>query len=185
MADVKITALTQLGTVQNADALYVVEDSSNTSKYITASQLSDLFVVLARQVSAGTGLTGGGDLSADRTISVADGGIDTLQLAADSVTEDELAATAIGGGQVYFGHGTAAGAGTRLPSGWSVNRAATGQYVVTHNLGSSAYVLQANTVSPAFVAQLINIGSNSFEIRTFDTDALATDGAWHFVMLKY
>ena len=43
-----------------------------------------------RRIDAGTSLTGGGNLSANRTISVADRGIGTDQIANDAVTQDKL-----------------------------------------------------------------------------------------------
>lgn len=43
-----------------------------------------------RTVTAGTGLTGGGDLSANRTLSVATGGITATQLASDAVTTAKI-----------------------------------------------------------------------------------------------
>lgn len=48
-------------------------------------------VPTTRLISAGTGLTGGGDLSANRTISVASGGISTTQLADNAVSTAKLA----------------------------------------------------------------------------------------------
>ena len=47
--------------------------------------------ITGRAINTGSGLTGGGDLSADRTISVASGGIGTGQLANNAVTEAKLA----------------------------------------------------------------------------------------------
>lgn len=43
-----------------------------------------------RTITAGTGLTGGGSLAADRTISVASGGITATQLASDAVTTAKI-----------------------------------------------------------------------------------------------
>ena len=46
-------------------------------------------------VTAGTGLTGGGDLSANRTLSVASGGVGTTQLADSGVTTAKIANSAV------------------------------------------------------------------------------------------
>jgi len=54
-------------------------------------------------VSAGTGLTGGGDLSADRTISVAAGGIGTTQLADSGVTTAKIANDAVTAAKIADG----------------------------------------------------------------------------------
>lgn len=48
-----------------------------------------------RTISTSTGLTGGGDLSANRTISVASGGIDTTQLADEAVTTAKIEDAAV------------------------------------------------------------------------------------------
>jgi hypothetical protein len=44
-----------------------------------------------RTIATGTGLSGGGDLSADRTISIAAGGVGTTQLADNSVNMNKIA----------------------------------------------------------------------------------------------
>lgn len=49
----------------------------------------------SRQVAAGTGLTGGGALSSDRTLGISAGGVGATQLAADAVTAAKLAAGAV------------------------------------------------------------------------------------------
>jgi len=48
-----------------------------------------------RTITAGTGLSGGGDLSANRTISVASGGISATELASNAVTTAKIADAAI------------------------------------------------------------------------------------------
>lgn len=47
-------------------------------------------VVPSRTISAGTGLTGGGDLSANRTLSINTGGVGTTQLADNAVTTTKI-----------------------------------------------------------------------------------------------
>ena len=57
-------------------------------------------VPVTRTLNPGTGLTGGGDLSADRTLGVAAGGIGTTQLADGAVTADKIAANAVGSSEL-------------------------------------------------------------------------------------
>lgn len=46
-------------------------------------------------ITAGTGLTGGGSLASNRTLAIADGGVDTTQLAAGAVTTEKVEDAAI------------------------------------------------------------------------------------------
>ncbi len=70
------------------------------------------YVQFARQVIAGAGLTGGGDLSADRTLAVGAG--DGITVAADAVA---LASTVAGAGLTYSTGVLAVGAGAGLVVG--------------------------------------------------------------------
>ena len=87
-----------------------IEDSitggslSGTNLVLSRATLSDIIVDLSpissdidssRQVLTGTGLEGGGNLSADRTISISDGGVDTTQLADGAVTTIKVEDSAI------------------------------------------------------------------------------------------
>lgn len=81
-----------------------------------------LAVIYNRTVTAGTGLTGGGALTADRTISVAPGGIGTTQLADGGVTAAKLGSGAAASGHVATANGSGgvtyqAAPSASLPSG--------------------------------------------------------------------
>jgi hypothetical protein len=54
-------------------------------------------------ISAGTGLTGGGDLSTNRTLSIASGGVGTTQLADSGVTTAKIANSAVTGAKMASG----------------------------------------------------------------------------------
>ena len=80
------------------DRLTVNETGVNAT---TALQLGGTDVVLeTRAVNTTGSLTGGGDLTADRTLDVADGGIGTAELAADAVTSAKIAADAVGSSEI-------------------------------------------------------------------------------------
>jgi hypothetical protein len=68
--------------LQAATKLYV--DTADATKANTSTT-----------VTAGTGLTGGGDLSANRTISIANSGVSTAQLADSGVTTAKIADAAV------------------------------------------------------------------------------------------
>lgn len=58
-----------------------------------------------RTITAGTGLTGGGDLTADRTIGIAANGVDTTQIADGAVTDNKVDSEAAADGQVLTANG--------------------------------------------------------------------------------
>lgn len=68
------------------DVLLVGVYQGNTYKFRAGDLLQVAGVPTSRQVIAGTGLTGGGQLSANVTLSIATGGVGTTQLAASGVT---------------------------------------------------------------------------------------------------
>jgi hypothetical protein len=75
MADQKISQLTDGGAPQDTDELVLARSGSTLSLLYSSvkSAMQALFVPLARTITSGTGLTGGGDLSADRTLAVSYG----------------------------------------------------------------------------------------------------------------
>ena len=82
------TRITQLPTAPVADAnsLMLIVYQGNNYKIRVGDLLSVSGVPLTRQVIAGTGMTGGGALSSDVTLSVAVGGIGGTQLNSTGVT---------------------------------------------------------------------------------------------------
>ena len=81
------TRITQLqdAPVASGDGLLVYVYEGNTYKIRAGDLLSVAGVPTTRNVNAGTGLTGGGQLSADITLGVAPGGIGTAQLSTSGV----------------------------------------------------------------------------------------------------
>jgi hypothetical protein len=82
------TRVTQLPIAPVADenSLMMIVYQGNNYQIRVGDLLSVAGVPTSRQVIAGTGLTGGGQLSSNVTLSVANGGIGTTQLASSGVT---------------------------------------------------------------------------------------------------
>lgn len=91
---------------------------------------------------------------------------------------------------IYGGMINDSGTVIALPSGWSSVRNSTGNYTVTHNLGSAGYVV-VGTVQAASVAtderifQLINRGTNSFSYTTRGGSGGFADQVAHFILYYY
>lgn len=82
------TRITQLPTAPVADenSLMMIVYQGNNYQIRVGDLLSVAGVPTSRQVIAGTGMTGGGQLTGNVTLSVANGGIGTTQLASSGVT---------------------------------------------------------------------------------------------------
>jgi hypothetical protein len=76
-------------------ALVLSGDPTIALHPVTLQYLQASYPTTARTITAGTGLTGGGTLAADRTISIDTGGVGTTQLADNSVTNAKLADNAV------------------------------------------------------------------------------------------
>jgi len=82
---------------------HIIQNAGNISELeITATvQATAISGLNARTIVTGTGLTGGGDLSANRTLAIADAGVGTAQLADDAVSDAKVVNTlTIDGGTV-------------------------------------------------------------------------------------
>lgn len=75
-----------------------------------------------------------------------------------------------------------------LPKGWSSNQAATGVYVVTHNMGDAEYTVVAtadDTNGGNFVERVVNRGANSFQVITRNGAGTLSDVPFAFQMHRY
>jgi hypothetical protein len=61
----------------------------------------------------------------------------------------------------YMGTVTSGAAGSPFPSGWTVSNGSTGEYTITHNLGTTAYTV-ATLAHSSYFCELASKGSNSF-----------------------
>jgi hypothetical protein len=84
MANTKISALSSAGALAGTEELPIVQSAATVKT--TVQDIVDLAAPIARQIISGNGLTGGGDLSADRTLAVGAG--TGISVAADAVAVD-------------------------------------------------------------------------------------------------
>jgi len=77
-------------------------------------------------------------------------------------------------------------AGTPFPSGWSVALTATGRYTVTHNLGTTNYVVLAIAADAAAVkyCTIESRSTNSFIVRIANVTPALEDNAFMFVLFQ-
>ncbi len=88
--DAVTTGKIATGAVGTTDIADLAVTDGKLAGSITPSKVTGTAVVQARTITAGTGLSGGGDLSANRTIAIAAGGVGTTELADASVTPAKL-----------------------------------------------------------------------------------------------
>lgn len=89
------------------------------------------------------------------------------------------------GPKTYGGVVTSTGtAGTPFPSGWTAGKNATGDYTVTHNLGTTNYVVVGSAISGGKILLWSQSSSdgNQFNILTFNTAGTSTDTTFSFIL---
>jgi hypothetical protein len=85
-----------------------------------------------------------------------------------------------------FGEVASAGTGNRLPSGWSSSKLATGQYRVTHNLGTTGYTVTVGGYGASSIWPKLAVKSgNYFDVYAYNNSAGAADTAFTFDLRVY
>ena len=86
---------------------------------------------------------------------------------------------------VYAGRVADDGSAVNLPSGWTSAKTGTGQYTVTHNLGTTAYgVAGLSTSANQATINLSAINANDFRVITWNNTPTNTDLPWAFVLAE-
>ena len=81
----------------------------------------------------------------------------------------------------YPGTVTSNAAGTPFPTGWTVVNGSTGEYTITHNLGTTDYSVSALSHSSLF-CQLASKGANSFLLIWWASQSTTQDCDFDFVL---
>lgn len=79
----------------------------------------------------------------------------------------------------YMGTVTSGAAGSPFPAGWSVTNGSTGEYTITHNLGTTAYTVAALAHASNW-CQLASKGSNSFLLIFWSSQASTVNNDFDF-----
>ena len=91
--------------------------------------------------------------------------------------------------QIFHGYVDSSASAEDVPSGWSVTNPATGNYVVTHNLGLSSPYTDLRVVATPVEGEdtgvrptIIDLGANSFDVH-IDSDAGDANLAFFFIAI--
>ncbi len=137
--------------------------------------------------------------SAVTTVKIADAAVTTVKIADAAVTAAKVAAGAIAPAQttfmssngassgIYPGRLASGGSATRLPAGWSSAATSTGNYRVTHNLGTTNYAAVAT--AHVFAGYVVSVKARAtsyvdLQIVNSATDANA-DAPVDLIIIRY
>jgi len=125
---------------------------------------------------------------------IASGAVTNAKLGSNAVTSAKISNssvtpaktsffdTASSSSEIYFGSVSSAGNSVRLPSGWSCERISTGAYRVTHNLGTSSYILMITPHDEP--SEIITKASSYFNVQLYLASYL-TDTGFDFILIRY
>jgi len=183
--------------VEAIEAKVGIDGSAVTSSHdykLSGVTGADKAVTTARTVSAGTGLTGGGDLSANRTLSIDAGGVGATQLASNAVETAKIlnnnvtlakivAATAAS--RLLGRRSGSAGNFEEITLGTGLSMSAAGELSATGGAGGGTITLAEKsadyTITDADDQKLIALTGSTG--RTFTLPDSATCGAGWFTYI--
>lgn len=73
-------------------------------------------------------------------------------------------------------------ASTPFPKGWSVTNPTTGNYTITHNLGTARYIIIGSAFSGTFC--ISSMTSNTVLVQTRDTSNTLANLDFQFILIK-
>lgn len=104
---------------------------------------------------------------------------DSFQLTNKKYVDNQTAAI----GSVFGGVIGANGVPTAyFPAGWTSSQLGAGDYIVTHNIGSSVYSLVVS--SAAFTTNIFSKDANTFEVNSLTAAGAGTNQQVNFIVKK-
>jgi len=101
-------------------------------------------------------------------------GIDTVQIEYQDILNRP--------GELYGGKVNDNGDAIYLPAGWTSTRTGTGEYTVTHNLGTTAYAVLLTGIGNGFYTLADEPTSTLFEYQYFEPSGSAGDRVVYFLL---
>lgn len=84
---------------------------------------------------------------------------------------------------IFYGIVKSDGTAIILPDGWSSSRSSAGEYIVTHNLGTTSYGVVTNAVSQVSTHLPTPNSANFFQIFTTDSSGSVSDSNFTFILV--
>lgn len=85
----------------------------------------------------------------------------------------------------YGGHVASGGTATHLPSGWTSAKTGTGQYTVTHNLGSANYSAIAMSYGASSFCKFNAVNANDVQFVFLDATGNLNDSEFYFILITF
>lgn len=84
----------------------------------------------------------------------------------------------------YFGSVASDGTAVSLPVGWTSVKNGSGDYTVTHDLGTNNVGVTVNPMTAFGITKITAVGANSFEVQFVNDSGSTVDSTFIFILLK-
>lgn len=99
--------------------------------------------------------------------------------------DDEIAAELEKRVNMVLAVGSATPSLTSAPAGWSIALNGTGDYTITHTLGSASIIAQATSIGTATYATIFSTSSTQIRVRIYDATGALTHSNFSMMVSQY
>lgn len=85
----------------------------------------------------------------------------------------------------YAGYVNLDGTAGNLPAGWTSSRTGTGQYTITHNLGTANYSALAMAVAAVAFCKFNSVNANDVQYVFLSDGGSLTDTKFYFILIPF